>query len=72
MLVLGLTLLALASSLAAGVAFVHLIAAMPLSVLEKAETNGRYAYLTETTQANESGKLHNKPATVMGQHALRL
>ncbi|SUA89439.1 hypothetical protein [Pandoraea pulmonicola] len=72
MLVAALTLIALASALAAGVAMVHLFVALPASVLEKAEKNGRYAYLAETTRANESGKLVTKPATVVGQQALRL
>lgn len=72
MLVTALTLLALASALAAGVAMVHLYVALPASMLEKAETNGRFAYLPETTQANESGKLVTKPATIVGQQALRL
>lgn len=72
MLIFGLTLLALASALAAGVAAVHLFASLPMSVLEKAENNGRFAYLAETTQANESGKLVTKPATVVGQQAFRL
>jgi hypothetical protein len=72
MLVAALTLIALASALAAGVAMVHLFVALPASVLEKAEKNGRYAYLAETTRANESGKLVTKPATVVGQQALHL
>lgn len=72
MFVIGLTLLALAAALAAGVAVVHVFASVPLSVLEKAERNGRFAYLAETTQTNESGKLVTKPATVVGQQALRL
>ncbi|WP_157122656.1 hypothetical protein [Pandoraea oxalativorans] len=72
MLVAALTLLALASALAAGVAMVHLFVALPAKMLEKAETNGHFAYLAETTQANESGKLVTKLATLVGQQALRL
>ena len=72
MFVAALTLLALASAIATGVALVHLFVALPASMLEKAEKNGRFAYLAETTQANESGKLVTKPATIVGQQALRL
>ncbi|ALS62782.1 MULTISPECIES: hypothetical protein [Pandoraea] len=72
MFVAALTLLALAAALATGIAMVHLYASLPASMLEKAEKNGRFAYLAETTQAIESGKLVTKPATVVGQQALRL